>query len=305
MRNKLFIMIYLLLITNRAYTAFEQSLTGGTRIFGMAGAGVGYADAGENASLNPAGLGFVRYRIHIATMYSPVLVGLDNGNLYNLFFNVSSSVKNIGGFALNWKYFGVNVDEKKNIYSENTGILSFGRQIGAKWSVGCNIKYYSWDSAATEDFFGNKETLQSKDVSFDIAGLYRNRSNLSVGLVIMDFTQPFVSSTSAKNDYREELPLQIRLGLSFEAVSTLFVIDSEYVNRQVNFKFGAEHWFWKDRIGARMGFQLWNIVLGINGTAGLSFRINPRFIIDYGFLYPLTSIRGTYGTHRIGLIFQM
>ncbi len=298
-------MIYLLLIAHRSYTAFEQSITGGARVFGMGGAGVGYADAGENASLNPAGLGFTTYQIHLATMYSPIFIGLDNGNLYNLFFNASTSVKKMGGFSLNWKYFGVNVDEKKNIYSENIGIVSYGRQIGTKWSVGCNIKYYSWGSSEAEDYFGDKETLQNKNVSFDMAGLYRNRSNLSVGLVIMDFTQPFISSTSAKDDYRERLPLQMRIGLSFEAVSMLFVFDSEYVNRQVNFKFGAERWFWKDRIGGRIGFQLWNIVLGINGTAGLSFKINPRFMIDYGFLYPLTSIRGTYGTHRIGLTFQM
>ncbi len=305
MKNIIFLIFFFIIVMpNVSSSAFEQTTSGSARALGMGEAFTGVAEGGENASLNPASLGFFQDRINLSVMYSPLFIGLDNGSLYRGAFNIASSLRKIGGFAVNVQYLEVDTNEINKIYQEYSGILSYGKKLNKKWAIGGNIKYYNWDAAESEDLNGYREQLGAKNLSLDIGFLYRIIKMLTVGLVISDFTRPVLSSDKAAKEYQDKLPIKVKLGFTFNIKKVLFALDGEYINRKMNFKIGAERWFLNNKLGARTGFQFWNAILGINYTIGMSFRVEERLTISYAFLYPLGSIESTGGTHRISLTFR-
>lgn len=298
--------LFLLIIIFPApvYTAFEQITGGSARPMGMAEAFVAIAEGGENALLNPAGLGFLKDKINLSTLYSSIFTGLDDGSIYKASINAASSLGKYGGIALNGQFLGVDIEAVEDIYKEYLGIFSYGKSINNVFSLGCNLKYFSWKSSSLPDSTGYNEEFKVNAFSFDIACLYRLAKTTSVGLMICDFTQPVISSSMAKDKYKERVPINVRFGMTFGIEEILFAFEGEAKQRKVNFRTGAERYFFNDMVGFRMGFQFWNIIRGINFTTGMGFKMNELFQVDYSFLYPLATIRSTSGTHRVSATFK-
>lgn len=297
--------IVLLLIMFLSFYSFMdaafETLSGGARSFGMGGAHLGVTRGGESSLLNPAGLGFFNKKIHFSSMYSPILLGLDDGSLYQASVNISTYLSKYGGFSLNVQYLGVDNNTVDNLYHELMGVLSYGRSLNKNLSLGLNCKYFKWQGAESIDFSGYTEQLGNNCLSFDFGLRYQVIDDITVGALITDFTHPMVSSDFALEKYQERIPVGIEMGLMFFFDKVMVAMDGEYKDRKFNLKTGGETWFWNNFFGLRGGLQFLNSTRGINFTAGMSFKIQKWVDIDYGFLFPLIGIKGVYGTHMISL----
>lgn len=302
---KIFIFIIIILSLSRtSYSAFEDISGGGARPLGMGGAYVALAEGGENTCINPAGLGFLGDDIHLGIMYSPLFMGLDDGSLYRVSYSTAKSFEHIGGFAFHYQHLGVSTEQINNIYQENVYMLSYGRSFNKKIAAGINLKYLSWAAAESVDFTGYKEKLSKKNFSFDLGLLYNVIKEITLGLNVTDINQPFINEIQ-NNDDTSQQRIGIKFGLTVDLKTDwLLALDCDYCNRKSDFHIGTEYWLWK-KIGARTGFCFMNIILGIDYTAGLSFKIKQFMCIDYAFVYPLITIRSTWGIHRFSASFKL
>jgi hypothetical protein len=298
--NKKIILIGLLtvlcsIMANVSLGDFED-IGVGARPIGMGSAFVALVDDVHSIYYNPAGLSQLTH-IEFTSSYGKLYWGLDDGsNLGNAFIGYAHPLAKLGGIGVGWLSLGLN-----SLYREDTFILSYGNKLFSSFSGGLNFKVlykqYSSNEDTKSDPLFQKKGYSRIGFSGDIGLLYNLSANIFSGLSLTDILQPNMNL----EDERDKLPLGVRIGIAYRDKTNLInlALDAIYKDGKFNISAGAEKWFSGKSMGVRGGMDI-----GSDGwksfSLGGSYQVSP-FEIDYAFIYPLSGLRGTYGSHRFSV----
>lgn len=290
--------------------AYFSDLGVGARPMGMGGAYTGIADDANAPFFNTAGLTQLGQR-EFTAMYSMLYAGLDpvlyTGEKDQLGYHSMGFVqpirKNIDAIAVSWLLFN------SELYDENEFVMSYARRIYTsnlkfpRVSAGLNVKILNLRIASNE--------YTQRDPDLSRRGLSKTDATVDVNMLV-NFTQRFHLGLMAANVrpvnmgvlQDEEIPVKFAIGLAYREGNTLQLVDVSWRNsllnehHDVNLKLGIEHWLFKRQMGIRAGYNIKSL------SAGASYRYRYEeyeLQLDYAFIYPLTSIIDTLGTHRFAL----
>jgi len=311
-----FITIVLPLFLITPSFGYFKEIGSGARPLGMAGAYTAVVDDGNAVFWNAAGLAQLKKQ-ELYAMYSLLYTGL-NAKLYDgeefqtdqlgchFISYANPSKQKIGTFGFSWATF------QSRFYEENTFLLSYGRKLTSGTCFGINVKRLSWSVE------GNKYTREDKDVSdagdskagltLDV-GLLFNISKLSIGISAENLLPADLGLI-----VEERIPINFRFGVAYRYKTDSqsednavyitpacdIVVRSSLSGKssETSTSLGTEFWFFDRTLAVRAGLGLHSI------ASGLSYRVAHgqfEMELDYAFLYPLRSIRWTYGSHRMAV----
>jgi tetratricopeptide (TPR) repeat protein len=299
------IAIVLVLAVISCWADFED-LGVGARPMGMGNAYTALADDVNAIYYNPAGLAQVD-ECQFTSGYGKLYWGLDDGsNLGSGFVGYAHPLYHWGTLGAGWLNLGL-----QGLYQENSFIFSYGNSLKKRLLAGFNLKllYKKYGkNPYTENALidggpgvsGERDPVFSEGYSktgfsSDLGLLYRFNREYSLGLALTDINQPHMDL----KDNKSRVPIGVRSGFLYNSDFLTFAFDTTFRNGDVNVYSGVEKWFLKRTFGARAGLGVGsrsfsNLALGASYTKYL-------FQLDYAFIYPLSGIRDTYGSHRISL----
>ncbi|OGR84263.1 MAG: hypothetical protein A2902_05170 [Elusimicrobia bacterium RIFCSPLOWO2_01_FULL_64_13] len=277
-----------------ARAAFEQ-IGAGARPIGMASAFTAVADDAHAVYYNPAGLAQVR-RGEMTAGYGKLFAGLkDNSNLGSGFLGIAQPLKSgkLGTLGVGWLSLNL-----QNAYREDVIGLSYGKELwvdglflGATGKI-LKRKFGSDIYTAVDPLFA-QHGYNTSNVSADLAMMYRPSASFSFGLMLKDLNQPNVGLAS-----EDKVPAEIRGGFAYRQKRLTFDGDISRKDKDLNVSVGIERLLLKF-VGLRAG-----VTAGSRQrreiTAGMSYNGN-YFSLDYAFIFPLSGIESTSGSHRFGL----
>ena len=310
--NKLIKMIMVILLMGAISVCVEvtcwadfEDLGVGARPIGMGNAYTALADDVNAIYYNPAGLAQLD-ECQFTSGYGKLYWGLDDGsNLGSGFVGYAHPLYHWGTLGVGWLNFGL-----QGLYRENSFILSYGNTLKKKLLAGLNLKLLSkkygktlYTESAIDDSgntTGERDPVFSKGYSktgfsTDLGFLYKFNREYSLGLSLIDIIQPHMDL----KDNKSRVPIGVRTGFLYNSDFLTFAFDTTFRNGDINVYSGAEKWFLNRTFGVRAGLgvgsrRFSNLALGASYAKYL-------FQFDYAFLYPLSGIRDTYGSHRISL----
>ncbi len=295
----------LVCVQGTCWADFED-LGVGARPIGMGNAYTALADDVNAIYYNPAGLAQLD-ECQFTSGYGKLYWGLDDGsNLGSGFIGYAHPLYHWGTLGAGWVNFGL-----QGLYRENSFILSYGNRLNKRLLAGLNLKLLSkkyGKDRYTENALidggpgvtGERDPVFSEGYSktgfsSDLGLLYKFNREYSVGLSLIDINQPHMDL----KDNKSKVPMGVKSGFLYNSDFLTFAFDTTFRNGDVNVYSGVEKWFLNRTFGARAGLGVGsrsfsNLALGASYTKYL-------FQFDYAFLYPLSGIRDTYGSHRISL----
>ncbi|MDD5067617.1 MAG: type IX secretion system membrane protein PorP/SprF, partial [bacterium] len=308
---KKLLMILLVFYTGMLNAAFED--TGfGTRSLGIGPGFAALADDVSSLYYNPAGLSQLT-RHEVLLSFSRLYLGLGSDNPVdqdNTLYSFSAGYSHPLPFIqLGIGYYRFAVS---SYYSENVIILSGAKEfkkIHLRTGISLKVLNNSYGSDIYTDVNPVFDDGHNKFGFGTDAGVLYRIKDLSIGLSAVNL---FTTDMGLVNE--DKPPVRLTLGLAYfipEKVSFLnsrgFVpcLGVQIEGRDFHLGLGTELWFFRQKqLGLRFNFQWGNnsysvFALGVSYKKGLGERSDIRF--DYGFDYPLSSIKGTYGTHRVGI----
>ncbi len=324
------------------YADFED-MGCGTRAMGMGNAFLSISDDIGAIYYNPAGLGQLQ-SWEFASSYSRLHWGLDDGSQIDNSFigyaqpiKIKSSKKNVekqketvlktenrfsdwGTIGFGWLNLNLS-----SLYSEDIFFVSYGRDmadlarrligIESLW-MGINLKLlgkkygktiYSQNAldddlgmvtGEVDPVFSNKNSKEG--FSTDMGLLYKFGRNY-LGLAVTDINQPDMGLKE-----EEKVPVGLKVGVAYREEEFNLALDIGYKNRDLNVYTGVEKWFSKERqnlFGLRMGLGIGSRQYR-SASIGASYKVTPFFQFDYAFIYPMSGVKQTYGTHRVSLVLR-
>ncbi|MFH1723901.1 MAG: hypothetical protein ABII00_04680 [Elusimicrobiota bacterium] len=300
-----------------ARAAFDDLGAGG-RAPGMGNAFTAIADDVYAVYYNPAGLAQLE-RPQISTAYSRFYMGLSDGSDLGLSqITYAHPLKNwrwgtLGGA---WQRFALD-----DLYSEQSVYLSWGRclwlgEAGDRLLGGLSAKYLRRSFQQRPEAYnaldqltatGQPDPVLTGDnaagaFDADIGLIYRLPRRFQLGLMTQHVLRPNVAFAGS-----DKLPRNLRLGIAYKSLwmnlaGELRVEPSPTGSTDRDVILAAERFipslnFGQLGLRGSLGFgsRQWRQI-----SAGLSYRIN-KIQADYAFLMPLGTVKGTAGTHRVGL----
>ena len=293
----------------------------GPRAQGMGNAFTGLADDALAMYYNPAGVGQL-FEKEVGFSYAALYPGLDyptgKTNLGDMFIGYVHPLPDkiggtIGGMWLN--------RQASNIYSENSFIVSYGRKLREGIYVGANFKIlqlaYSptlwtydenlggilWEEGGTSDPVFDKGT-SVVGVGLDLGVLFDIDEKLRIGFCLKDFNQPNMGLKDPS-----PVPMSIKVGAKYELGEFRILGDLTTRNYDYNLNLGVEYWMTELPIGIRGGFAFGSRRYS-QISIGASYLLMPlsgpfMYQFDYAFMYSLSGIEGTGGTHRVGMTLRI
>jgi tetratricopeptide (TPR) repeat protein len=283
-----------------------EDLGVGARPIGMGNAYTALADDVNAIYYNPAGLAQLD-ECQFTSGYGKLYWGLDDGsNLGSGFIGYAHPLYHWGTLGAGWVNFGL-----QGLYRENSFIFSYGNRLRKRLLAGLNLKLLSkkyGKTTYTENALidggpgvtGERDPVFSEGYSktgfsTDLGFLYKFNREYSLGLSLIDINQPCMDLKDSKS----KVPIGVKSGFLYNSDFLTFAFDTTFRNGDVNVYSGAEKWFLNRTFAVRAGLGVGsrsfsNLSLGASYTKYL-------FQFDYAFLYPLSGIRDTYGSHRISL----
>ncbi len=287
------------------------------RVIGMGNAFTGLCDDASSIYYNPAGLGFLP-RKEFDCSGAKLHLGLDDdSDISNVYMGYVNPVNKIGTFGAGWLNTSLG-----GLYGENTFLVSFGkrliknREMKKTVSFGINLKLlvksYTKNSDIEDSFNDNgvatgeadpvfNEGLSRAWFSCDMGVLYRLNRYYSVGISISDLNRPDTSFGEVTEGITT-VPMKIRGGFAFRNRTRDFnvVADVFYRNNDLRLLAGVEKWFNLKTIAVRGGVGLGSRSYR-NLTFGAGYRFGQLLEVDYSFIFPLSGLSSTLGSHRVAL----
>jgi hypothetical protein len=202
-------LIILFLLASRCFaqTSFDPLTIGiGARALGMGGAYVAVAEDGDAIFNNPAGLGEID-TLKLTSTAGNVLEDVKYtiiGGVYPLGNKSALGVGYAGAFVS-----GIDIRDhygrlsSRANYGDNAILLSYGRKLSERTSLGANLKYYFADGTEIDSGDG-------KGWNADIGILQRGLDWLDLGLVAQNLLSS--SKINYVNAGAEDLPMKIKAG---------------------------------------------------------------------------------------------
>ncbi len=199
----------------KKYAGEFMNLGAGSRLTGMAGAGVAMINDASASYWNPAGLADAQ-GLQIQFTHSKQFIS----SIQHDYLAVSHPLKNNSTLALSVYYFTVNgIKDSRQAYNEaddkvdyskiktfNTGdyvfYFSYGRKVNADLQYGVNAKFIYRD-------FNIENAL---GLGFDIGLQYRWFDAFRVGLMLKDVTSTMIAWSTNEKEF---IPPSLRFGLSY------------------------------------------------------------------------------------------
>ncbi|MBU0700766.1 PorV/PorQ family protein [bacterium] len=238
----------------------------GARDLAMGKAFVAVADDATSVYWNPAGLARIQ-----GAEFTWLFVPLFEDTNYS-FFSFVHPTEEFGAFGIGIAALNSGNFEGRNNRAQVTGeltelqrciILSHGRKISRRLSIGANIKIITEDIASYSD----------TKIGMDGAMLFDLRDYLSLGLSVQNIVPPRLKLM----DKNETFPITVRAGSALKTLNNnlLLSLDVEKLPSQ-DYKthLGAEYWLRHRSVALRMGMDNTEITSGV----GMDFE---NYIIDY------------------------
>ncbi|MBD3182957.1 hypothetical protein GF312_11750 [Candidatus Poribacteria bacterium] len=313
MLKYIFYVLLILWFADPALCAFEDDFLGAKSV-AMGGAYAATADDVDGILANPAGMNLIKNRQIIATA-AAMYVGLtDESPISQSILGYAHKHDGVGTMGLLWKRF-----DAGGLYSENILCLAIARPFlfslkrnedenkeedrRKNLFLGLAINLMNWDSAPTIGTDGQvvEDLAGWSGFGFDLGITVWPSDNIPVALVLENINTPNIASELSQ--VIEELPLSTRMGVAAIGESITWAMDLGLQEGQVDMKAGIEKRY-KSNLILRTGFSLENLAWGTNLTFGVSYKPDESVRIDYAFVYPVNSVAGTLGSHRISFVYD-
>ncbi|MFH1860230.1 MAG: PorV/PorQ family protein [bacterium] len=238
----------------------------GARDLAMGKAFVAVSDDATSVYWNPAGLTRIQ-----GAEFTGLFATLFEDTNYS-FLSFVHPTEEFGAFGIGIVLLSSSDFEGRNNRAQVTGklqemqrciILSHGRKVSRRLSIGANAKIITEDIASYND----------TKIGLDGAMLFDLRDYFSLGLSV----QNLVPLRLKLIDKDETFPIIVRAGGALKALNNnlLLALDVEKLPSQVyKTHFGAEYWLKNRSVALRMGLDNTEITSG----AGMDFE---NYIIDY------------------------
>lgn len=290
-------LLFVLTISSDAKASFEGE--GGVRMMGLGGAFVAISDDAQAVQTNPAGLWFLD-RYHLTMSYLRQYVGLSSDHLGYSYFAFASP------FA-GWGTMGVyNGFLDTGFYRENVFGVSYGFGFGDILSFGVLgkilWKFYAENEDTRQDPFFREFGFNKRNYALDIGMMFKPADVFSFGVIARNLNRP---NMSLDPDGKDRIPMSITMGVSSKFLIFTPLVDVELVDQKlagkyhVRYHFGLEVQVLDSSLALRGGYQNEQITTGMGYTFGSpdGFQMG----IEYAFLFPIQSIKSTYGSHNVGV----
>ncbi|MDO8734061.1 MAG: hypothetical protein Q7K21_02755, partial [Elusimicrobiota bacterium] len=300
---------YHLSLTTVLYGAFDE-LNIGARPQGLGGAFSAISDDANALFYNPAGISNLK-KAELTSNYGRLFIGLDdNSSIGSSFIGYAQPTEKYGTPGISWYNLSLG-----GLYDETAISLSYAYPFGKYMSAGVSVKNLSrkfgsdpagyTETAITPDAQVRNENGKTGDPVFDngkkssaltgdVGLFYSYSKNISLGISAKNITKPDIGLTNT-----DKLSAVYRGGVAYKASDYLFSFETVSKDDDINILTGAEKWFSQKNIAVRGGLSLgsrrWRTI-----SIGSSVRFD-NFSFDYAFLWPLSGIKDTLGTHKIAL----
>jgi len=305
-------LLLLLSSANLSYASFEELPTGG-RQAGLGNAFTAIADDVYSAYYNPAGLAQL-HRSEFSAYYAKLYSGLTDGSsIDRSYIAYGHPTETHGTFGASYLDLSL-----AGLYSENTFALHYANSIRERWNLGGSLKLLR-KSFGSDTYTGNainsdtgaslgapdplfaKNGSSKSAVSFDLGTQYRISRIYGVGLAILNINSPNMALSPGDTD---QVAAVYKAGLARRTKTS--AIDAEismrkFTSEEYRFNIGAERWI-KDNIAMRGGLGFGDRQYQMT-SIGFSYRWEA-IQVDYALIYPLTGIKGTFGTNQLSMTFR-
>jgi hypothetical protein len=312
-RGRIYIgLLSTILLSSPAWASFEELPTG-ARQAGLGGAFAALADDVLSAYYNPAGLAQLN-RSELNASYSKLYSGLTDGSSIGrnyLAYGHPTAKRGTFGFS----YLSLSL---AGLYSENVMALHYARHAKGRWNVGGSMKMlkksfgsdaYTENAinsdtgaslGAPDPLFAQNGTSKSA-ISFDIGGQYRISRIYGLGLAVININSPNMALSSADTDKVSSI---YKAGLARRTKSSAVDVElsvREFTSREFRLNMGGERWT-KGGFGFRGGIGFGSRQYQVT-SFGFSYRWD-NLQIDYALIYPLSGVKGTFGTNQVSMTFR-
>ena len=304
--------LILLSSSSASYASFEELPTGG-RQAGLGNAFTALADDVYSTYYNPAGLAQL-HRSEFTPTTPSFIPGLTDGSsIGRSFIAYGHPTTKYGTFG--FSYLSLSLAD---LYSESTFALHYALPLRERWNVGGSMKYLkkTFGSDAYTANAINSDTgasLNSADPlfaqngntktapSFDLGAQYRISRIYGVGLAILNLNSPNMALSPSDTD---KVASVYKVGLARKTKTS--AVDAEVSLRNdpsqdMRFNIGGERWI-KENFAIRGGLGFGQNQYQVT-SLGFTYKWDA-LEFDYALIYPLTGIKGTFGTNQISMTFR-
>ncbi len=281
-----------------ARAAFEDVETG-ARAAAMSGA---VTAAGEDAAsifYNPAGItGMSRYEVSVSQ--EKLYLGLTDGSSISRSAISLGTPLMIGGSYWGGLAFGYDTLSLDSLYSESRMRLGYGYPVKENVWAGIAIDKLSISYGSDEYTKLNPvlaSASQASGMGLDL-GVVMKGANADFALAIQNANEPDMGIK-----YPNKVSRKIDLGVALHGENAIWGLDTVLSGKDIKIKTGAEFKIMKETFGDH-ALVRGGLALGSRdyraASAGFGYR-GGSYRIDYAFIYPLSGISGTMGSHQLGV----
>ncbi|MFH2070104.1 MAG: hypothetical protein ABIJ11_02670, partial [Elusimicrobiota bacterium] len=301
------VVLCLLLNSGLVYCDFED-IGHSARAIGMGNTYTGLADDANAVFYNPAGLRMLSCA-ELSSSYSKLWWGLKD----------ISEEHTIGDGAVSFAYptekygtLGIGLMNMAvgGLYSESVYAFSYARTFSGNIFGGLTLKLlnkgYGQTSDTTNAWNNARKASNKPDPVFDqdyskggfsvdLGVLYKLHDSNVFGLSLSDINQPNMDL----QDETTKIPLGVKVGYAYKRPMVVFATDIKNRGKDTSVSLGVERWVHRTfavRGGLDIGSRDYRTV-----SLGFGYRASRFIGADYSFMYPLSGIVNTYGTHRFSL----
>ncbi|MEI7905204.1 MAG: conjugal transfer protein TraF [Candidatus Firestonebacteria bacterium] len=299
--KKVYILCLMLLSCLPVSAYFENQDYSG-RAAGMGNACTAYSGDVTLMFCNPSGAGFIE-RKSVAFSYSKLYAGV--GDISNGYIAVALPLKEFLSIGVYYVGFG------EDIFREKTYavLLGFKQDLGGGqlFSLGVSVKNMVLELGQdplidANPYFAGKRAVSG--FGLDVGATYRIKNVLSVGVALQNLNQPDIFFVSS-----DPIPMKIKAGISLYAMQGLAVNgDFAVAGSSWVASAGGEYNVNKSNFYTRLGGEYGSDSYSrLNAGIGYEYKMTDSGFtvsMDYGFVYPLSFVANTFGTHILSLSFK-
>ncbi len=312
-RLRIGLVVFTLLGCSGISRASFEELPTGARQAGMGNAFTAVADDVYSAYYNPSGLAQL-HRSEFTAYYAKLYSGLTDGSsIGRNFVAYGHPTAKRGTFG--FSYLSLSLAD---LYSESTFGLHYAQSIRERWNVGGSVKFLKksfgsdtyTQSAINSDSgasLGGSDPLFAKNgnsksaAAFDLGAQYRISRIYGIGVAILNFNSPNMALSPSDTD---KVSSVYKAGLARKTKNS--AVDAEismrqFTSNELRFNMGGERWM-NGGFGIRGGLGFGQRQYQIT-SIGFSYRWDA-LQFDYALIYPLTGVKGTFGTNQLSMTFR-
>lgn len=293
-------------LSPQTHAAFNDHFIG-ARAYAMGGAFAAIANESDGLLVNPASISNLSTRRQLSATMARLHLGLtDETSITQHLLSYANAGFRKSTLGLLWKRLNVS-----QLYSENYVVvgLSKGFTLGTDeeryLALGTAVKLLNWDTTPTVGANGGivEDLPGSSRLSLDAGLILRPSVNIPIALSVQNINSPNIASKNSL--ITEELPVHVTLGIGILGRRSTWGMDLVFTGNQIDVKIGIEQQFYDGKVLLRGGFRLENLAWGTNLTLGGGYRLSNSIRMDYGSVFPIGGIEGTYGSHRFSIVYNL